>query len=1043
MICHSKRLKSAVVSLLLVFGLLCNPFLLTANAITADSVATYPYSYSIENILSDFQYFVQGDLAVSNHTVGAVASGGTTSISNFGDGAITSSYFEKITAVGNYDGTTMNHYKELGDKGFPAYYKTASCDTSNLTKYAGPSDYIDFDNAFTSLSNGSKALTGGSDVYTVTEADISFGAEWMTPRPKILNLAFKDSNNNDCKKVIIPKQIYNEISFINLSGVSSINDFSSEYVISITGVDTVSINFGQDPNNAPTAGTKGILFNSQTFTNGNSLKNMSGCAEAGQMYTNGMKLIWNFPDAATLTSEYTAGHIVAPGADVTIKSGTGNFEGGIIAKSVNNQSAEGHFFPYTKIGGARDITPTPPTPTTIDPIKLIKTDGTNALSGAAFGLYSNASCSTKLASAVTAIDTDSASPTYNKAVVSFVSGQNGLALSKATTYYLKETSAPAGYTVSTNIYDCIVDSNGKVTYKIDGSADAAKSDFPVCVNTKTSEPTPTAIDPIKLIKTDGTNALTGATFGLYSDASCSTKLASAVTAIDTDSASPTYNKVVVSFVSGQNGLALSKATTYYLKETSAPTGYTVSTNIYDCIVDSNGKVTYKIDGSADAAKSDFPVCVNTKTSEPTPTAIDPIKLIKTDGTNALTGATFGLYSDASCSTKLASATTAIDADSASPAYNKAVVSFVSGQNGLTLLKATTYYLKEISAPTGYTASSNVYDCIVDSNGKVTYKIDGSAVAADFPICVNTKTNIPTPTPAPTPTPTPTPAPTPTSSNGVVIDSKTGKVVQQIPTEVTAGADSTKTVSVKSQDAILFKQPDGTRSSLNDNSKLSFSSSDTVNTSNGNIEIKNLKNGTDKRITVSYNLGNGQNIFIGTIEVKVSPNGDVSVISQLIDPYGAVTDATTGKVIHGTDLTLYYANTQRNIASGKAPNTVVKLSLINGFKPNNNINPQVSDVNGTYGFMVFPNADYYIVATKGGYEKYVSSTISVGQNIVKFDVKMNRPSNKNAANHGNSTNRYKVLPQTGSFIDTTVLICFGMILILLGIIYKFRKRLLVK
>ncbi|MDR3541954.1 MAG: cell wall-binding repeat-containing protein, partial [Desulfosporosinus sp.] len=88
------------------------------------------------------------------------------------------------------------------------------------------------------------------------------------------------------------------------------------------------------------------------------------------------------------------------------------------------------------------------------------------------------------------------------------------------------------------------------------------------------------------------------------------------------------------------------------------------------------------------------------------------------------------------------------------------------------------------------------------------------------------------------------------------------------------------------------------------------------------------------------------------------------------------------------VTLYYANTDRNKASGKTPDTVVPLLKIDGFKPNNNINPQVSDTNGVYGFMVYPTSDYYILATKDGYEAYNSPTISVEQDLVKWNFVMN-------------------------------------------------------
>ncbi|SDN16851.1 hypothetical protein, partial [Acetanaerobacterium elongatum] len=45
-------------------------------------------------------------------------------------------------------------------------------------------------------------------------------------------------------------------------------------------------------------------------------------------------------------------------------------------------------------------------------------------------------------------------------------------------------------------------------------------------------------------------------------------------------------------------------------------GYTVSSNVYDCIIDADGSVTYKLHGSANAATANFPVCVNTKNKLP-------------------------------------------------------------------------------------------------------------------------------------------------------------------------------------------------------------------------------------------------------------------------------------------------------------------------------------------------------------------------------------------------------------------------------------------
>jgi len=246
-------------------------------------------------------------------------------------------------------------------------------------------------------------------------------------------------------------------------------------------------------------------------------------------------------------------------------------------------------------------------------------------------------------------------------------------------------------------------------------------------------------------------------------------------------------------------------------------------------------------------------------------------------------------------------------------------------------------------------------------------------------------------------PPPSATQTSTTSVGAVID-KTGAVVQGVKTQVTVKSDGTSTVAVKANEAVLLRQPDGTKAPLSNSTKLGFSVEGNTATSanavvtlsaDGNIQVKNLANGTESKIAVTYDLGNGQKITIGNMDIKVGSNGAVSFTSTLIDPFGIITDASTGEAITGANVTLYYANTSRNIAAGKTPDTLVLLPTIDGFKPNNNVNPQLSDASGAYGFMVFPTSDYYIVATKDGYDQFRSPTIPVEQYIVKLNFKMNK------------------------------------------------------
>lgn len=228
--------------------------------------------------------------------------------------------------------------------------------------------------------------------------------------------------------------------------------------------------------------------------------------------------------------------------------------------------------------------------------------------------------------------------------------------------------------------------------------------------------------------------------------------------------------------------------------------------------------------------------------------------------------------------------------------------------------------------------------------------------------------------------------------GSVTYGGTNNSVSNIAAEVSTDSNGNTTVSVKAAQAVVIKQPDGNVSAVSDLSKVSITDaagSSIKISADGKIEMKNMAKGTDNKFQVSYDLGNGQKVCIGTIDVKVGSDGTVSITETLIDPYGIITDASTGKAVDGVNVTLYYANTERNKASGKTADTVVALPGIEGFKPNSNKNPQVSDASGAYGFMVFPDTDYYIVATKDVYSKYTSPTISVEKEIVKWDFKMTK------------------------------------------------------
>ncbi|KLU65792.1 N-acetylmuramoyl-L-alanine amidase LytC precursor [Desulfosporosinus acididurans] len=233
----------------------------------------------------------------------------------------------------------------------------------------------------------------------------------------------------------------------------------------------------------------------------------------------------------------------------------------------------------------------------------------------------------------------------------------------------------------------------------------------------------------------------------------------------------------------------------------------------------------------------------------------------------------------------------------------------------------------------------------------------------------------------------------TTVTGSVVDGTTGANVSNLTGTVTTDSNGNYTVSLPAAQTVTLQQPDGTVSPLSDLTKVSYVSAGGSSISvsaDGTVDFSSLVKGTDNQYKITYDLGNGQTVTLGTLEVTVSSSGTVSLKCTLIDPYGIITDAATGKPIAGAKVTLYYADTERNKTNGKTPDTVVTLPGIDGIKPNNNQNPQTSDALGAYGFMVFPNTDYYIAASKDGYETYTSPTISVGQELVHWDFKMSTP-----------------------------------------------------
>ncbi|WP_145414542.1 carboxypeptidase regulatory-like domain-containing protein [Paenibacillus xylanexedens] len=176
-------------------------------------------------------------------------------------------------------------------------------------------------------------------------------------------------------------------------------------------------------------------------------------------------------------------------------------------------------------------------------------------------------------------------------------------------------------------------------------------------------------------------------------------------------------------------------------------------------------------------------------------------------------------------------------------------------------------------------------------------------------------------------------------------------------------------------------------------------------SNGTFSVEGL---SEQKYTmeVRYQVETGEELLLKVTQLDVKANGELNISEELVDPYGTVYDettgnASTGKKIEGAKVTLYYADTQRNRDKGRIPGTKVTLPAVPNFPPHDNKSPeQDSDANGFYAYMVFPEADYYLVVTKDGYETHTSGTISVDFDIVKYDVPM-KPIRSGGGSGGNS------------------------------------------
>ncbi len=302
-------------------------------------------------------------------------------------------------------------------------------------------------------------------------------------------------------------------------------------------------------------------------------------------------------------------------------------------------------------------------------ITLTKVDGEypeNKLTGATFELYKDNNANGKLDEGDTLLGTLSESEVgiYSK---------NKLRYGH---YLVKETVAPAGFLLDTNVYAVFIDTHQKV-YEIQNKAGIGFVNQPIKGN-------------ISLTKVDAEypeNKLTGATFEVYKDNNADGKLDDGDTLIDTltETSSGVYEMLDLRY--GH----------YLVKETIAPVGFLLDTNVYAVFIETHQK-TYKVENNAGVGfinKSIKGDIVLTKLDAEHPD-------------NTLAGAIFEVYKDT-------------NNDGILDDTDILMGTLTEKENGVHQMKNLRYghYLvKEKVPPAGFLPDTGVYAVFIDTNGKV-------------------------------------------------------------------------------------------------------------------------------------------------------------------------------------------------------------------------------------------------------------------------------------------------------------------------------------
>lgn len=334
----------------LVISVVCSALMMPAVSMTGGD-PKYDKAYTIENILSSYNLFIENDLTTHNHVVGAMAVGNDyTGKRSSGDAAKAPSYAKNIIEAYNY---SCGAYLDEADKeNLAFYYQTKKDNVSLGANYVQVTDpYIDFAQAFQNIRAWSqaKATESGSHVWVVQASDLTQASNHTFGKKLDIDVSTVTATD-----IIIPKNIYDQIGIINFTSSTGATTEKivegmarNGYTITIPDVTDTYLTF-EYPNVNKV--NKFVTVNEQQSSN--MFKGLSGAIHGGEANLDGTNLIWNFPDATDVEVNYLSGHVVAPNAtakincrgDGSIVTG-GNFEGNVIARNAFT-GGEAHFYSY-------------------------------------------------------------------------------------------------------------------------------------------------------------------------------------------------------------------------------------------------------------------------------------------------------------------------------------------------------------------------------------------------------------------------------------------------------------------------------------------------------------------------------------------------------------------------------------------------------------------------------------------------------------------------------------------------------------------------